>query len=236
MTRRARGTTRRQRRSLRVAAAGLLAGSLLATTSASAATSLRDTFESGAPSGWSEFSSVTVGGAYARSGSYGARAVSTQDKNGYLGWTRSRVTQGQRYARISGWIKLASFRSGETVSMLIVRNARGVNHFNMWRDRTTGRLRYDLYRGDSARSTMRADVGRWYFIEVLVDYGENASTTYTARVRVNGATQPTVRSTGQVGSTVRAAYFGDTVRGKTSTRHYDNLALTVSDSALYFTR
>lgn len=237
MTLRTEGIPRRRRRRLGLMiAAGLAGTSLCVAASASAATSLGDTFESGRATGWSQQANVTVASGYAREGSFGARSVSTPNQLGYLMWNRTAITQGQRYARVGGWVRIQKFNAGESVSIAVVRNARGVNHYNMWRNPNSGRLHYDLFRADHARSTMRAELGRWYFIEALVDYGDTATDTYTARVRINGIDQPTIRSTGQVGSTVRSAYFGDTVLGNSSTRYYDNLALTVADSPLEFTR
>jgi hypothetical protein len=38
----------------------------------------------------------------------------------------------------------------------------------MWREGSTGKLRYDLYRGKSGWSSLPATVGQWYSIEVLI--------------------------------------------------------------------
>lgn len=231
-----RTTSGRRRYLWRAVPAGLAVASLYLASSASAAQTLTDTFESGQTSGWSQKANTTVSSAYAREGSMGARSVSTANQLGYLMWNYKDVPQNQRYARVGGWIKIGSFKAGETVSIVVVRNAHGVNHFNLWRNVNSGRFMYDLYRGNHARSSMQAEVGRWYFVEALIDFGDTGNSAYSARVRIDGAEQPSIRSTGQVGTTVKSAYFGDNVLGNTSTRYYDNLSLTVSDSPLSFTR
>lgn len=220
----------------RLAVAGLVLSVLLATSVASAATKLRDGFEAGKPTGWSSTSGINVGTFYAKQGTYGARAVSKPGQAGYLSWTSNKITQGMRYGRISGWVNIRSFKQGETVGIMNLKNGYGLNHFDMWRDVKTGKFRYDLYSKNNARSTMVAKTGRWYFVEVLVDFGGQGGDTYTARVRINGIAQPKITSTSQTGTTVRGAWFGARSTAKTNTRFYDSLAVSVGSQPFSFTR
>jgi hypothetical protein len=217
----------------------LVAASTVAVASAPAAsadTDLFDSFESGTASAWSVFSNVSISPAAARSGSYGVRAVTNPLESGFLTWNRSDVTQGKRWARVSGWMRIASCDCSDNVGFLNIKNANGVNHFDLWRDKSSGTFRYDLLDRDNEYSTMKVDVGEWYFVEVLVDFGGDDGSTYVARLRINGETQPSIRSTDQVGTSVRSVWFGGPTAFKSFTKDYDNLNLDLSDSPLYFTR
>lgn len=141
-----------------------------------------------------------------------------------------------RYGRIAGWVKIDSYQPGETVAIMTLKNGNGFDHFDLFRDKWSGKWRYDLSRSDSAMSTMEAETGRWYFIEVLVDFGGLGGSRYNAQVRIDGVNQPTIQSTLEVGTTVRAAWFGNYNADQTNTRHYDSLAVEVSDTPLPFIR
>ncbi len=191
-------------------------------------------FETGAAPKWSSANGVQVASTYAKSGSYGARAEATPDRPAYLKWSAPKVVQGQRYARIAGWIRIDRTTSNESIGLYTVKNGRGVNHFDLFRSPSTGRFQWDLYRNDSASSTMRAEVGKWYWVEALVDFGGPGGTAYTADVRINGVDQPAIRSEGQPGSTIRSVYFGENNGGKTNTRSYDSLTLVLDDEPQSF--
>jgi hypothetical protein len=204
---------------------------------ASADATLGDTFEGGVSDVWSVLSNVSVTPAAARTGTYGARAVSTPLDPGYLSWNRVAITQGMRYARVSGWVRIGSCDCTDNVPILSIKNANGVNHFDLWRDAATGDFRYDLLSRDNAYSDIPAQVGRWYFVEALVDFsGGPDGSTFVGRVRIDGDAQTTIRSTDQEDSSVRSAWFGGPTLGATNTRDYDDIDLDVSDSPLYFTR
>jgi hypothetical protein len=193
-------------------------------------------FELGSLSAWSAVSNVTLSPLYAVNGAFGARAVTTPDQGGYLYWDNAAVLQGQRYARIRGWVQVASAVDGPDVGVMTVKNNVGSRHFDIFRDSSTGKWRWDLYRGDNASSTMDAELGRWYFIEALVDFGGVGGTTYRAQVRIDGVDQPAIVSTDEVGTTVRSAWFGGRQTGQTNTRLYDSLVLDVGSTPFGFTR
>ena len=200
------------------------------------ATSLSTDFDDGTTTAFSSTSNVSLSGAFARSGPYGARAVNTATRGGYLAWSSSRFRYGVRYGRITAWVKVVSHRTGESVDVLSLKNARGSRNFDFYRDPGTGRWRYDLYRFDSELSTMTAVVGRWYLIEALVDFGGRGGTAYTADLRINGIPQPSIESTGQVGTTVKSAWFGDpNPDHKHNVRYYDSLAVDTDATPFAFT-
>jgi hypothetical protein len=199
-------------------------------------TALWDGFESGTTTAWSATSHISVAGSYAETGSYGARATSTSSQTGYLTWSSSRIAQGQRYGRIRGWVKVESCNAYQSVDTFTLQNAYGSHHFDFFRDSSTGKWKYDLFSANSATSTMTANIGQWFYVEALVDFGGVGGTTYTANVRINGLAQPTIRSTSQVGTTVKAAWFGTYNVGKTNTRDYDELGVDVGNSPFSFSR
>lgn len=209
---------------------------VLAAPADGGATTLYGGFENGNTTKWSDSDGVTVSSLFARAGDVGARAVTTPLQGGYLCWDDSDVAQGRRYARIRGWVQVASALPGQSVGVLSVKNAAGEHHFDFFLDPSSGKWRWDLWRGDHAFSTMDAEPGQWYYVEALVDFGGPAGTTYTAQVRIDGVDQPTIVSTGQEGSTVRAAWFGGRQSGLTNTRLYDSLGLDVGGSPFDFTR
>jgi hypothetical protein len=195
-----------------------------------ASTSLSDGFESGGLGSWSSTSNITVGGAYAKTGSLGARAVATSTHAGYQTWKGTAIAQGLRYGRVRGWIKIISFNSNQSVDTLSLKNAHGMNHFDFFRDNNTGKWKWDLLHSNSATSTMVANRGQWYYVEALNDFGGTGGTRYVAKVQINGVTQPSVTSTGQKGTTVKSAWFGSAAATKTNTRYYDSLAVQVASS------
>lgn len=201
-----------------------------------AQTTLWAAFEAGTLSAWSATSNVILSPGYAASGAFGARAVSTASRGGYLSWDSDAVAQGERYARIRGWVKVAAASGSTDTGVMTVKNGSGRHHFDIFRDTSEGTWRWDLFRDDYALSTMTADIGRWYYIEALVDFGGVGGTTYRAQVRIDGIDQPTIVSTGEVGTTVRSAWFGEPQPGRTNTRLYDSLVLDVGNTPYSFTR
>ena len=192
-------------------------------------------FESGAVPDWSVNQGISISPDYAHTGNYGAQATATPDQAAYLKWGPILVQDG-RYARVSGWFKIDSADPNESVALVTLKNGVGVNNFDFFLNPVTGRFQWDLYRYDYGASTMTAELGQWYYLEALVDFGGVGSTQYTAQVRINNVDQPTITSEFQVGTTVRTAYFGGNVAGKTNTREYDSLALVVSDEPQAFSR
>jgi hypothetical protein len=186
-------------------------------------------FESGDSPSWSEDQGIDISSDYAHTGTYGAQATATPDQAAYLKWGYPTVTQGQRYARIGGWFRIDSAEPDESVGVFSVKNDVGVNNFDFFLNPVTGRFQWDLYRYDNASSTMTAELGKWYYVEAIVDFGGPWNSRYTARVRINGVDQPAITSDLQVGSTVRSAFFGGPAIGKTNTREYDSLSLWLSD-------
>jgi hypothetical protein len=202
----------------------------------SGSTSLRAGFESGTFDAWSAVNSTRLSSSCSNSGAYGACAVTTPTDGGYLEWTPADVAQGMRYARVRGWVRLDSGVADQSIGVMTVKNDYGSRHFDIFRDPDSGKWRWDLFRGDHATSTMQAEIGEWYYMEALVDFGGTGGTTYTAQVRINGVDQPSIESDGMTGSTVKAAWFGGKADGRTNSRSYDGLALDVGDSPFSFTR
>ena len=232
-------TGQRTHRSARGALVGLAASMLLNLGVGPAAaddstTMLWSGFESGAAPSWAHHRGVRVAHRFAHSGHYGARAVARPDRPAYFKWTAPKVVQDKRYARIGGWFRVDKKTAGESIGLFSLKNANGSNHFDVFRDPSSGRFEWDLYRNDSGSSTMRARVGKWYYIEALVDFGGEGGTTYIAQVRINGVDQPTITSEDQDGTTVHSAYFGDNETGKTNAREYDSLFLELADHPLTF--
>jgi len=224
-------------RMLACAAALLLLG--LDTDSSSAADAsptLWAGFESGAAPDWSANQGIDVSSDYAHTGNYGAQATATPDQAAYLKWGYPSVVQGERYARVSGWFRIDSAGPGESVGLFSLKNDVGVHNFDLFLDPVTGRFKWDLYRYDYGTSTMTAELGEWYYVQALVDFGGVGGTQYTAQVRINGVDQPAITSELQVGTTVRSVYFGQNILGKTNTRELDSLTMVVSDEPPTFSR
>lgn len=201
-----------------------------------ALTTLWGSFEAGSLGAWSATSNVILSPGYAENGLFGARAISTPERGGYLSWDSAAVAQGTRYARIRGWVKVAAGGDGPDVGVMAVKNSVGGHHFDIVRDSSEGKWRWDLFRDDHASSTMDAKIGRWYYIEALVDFGGVTGSTYRAQVRIDGIDQPTIVSTDEVGATVRSAWFGGPSLGQSNTRLYDSLVLDVGDTPFAFSR
>jgi hypothetical protein len=225
---------RRALRFLGVAAVAMSLG-LTAAVPADAATGFWAGFESGTTNVFSRDQNVDVAAGCAKAGDLGAEAVSTPLSPAFLNLSPSDVDQGNRYGHVRAWVKIDDMADGQNVSVLTIKNANGFNHFDLWRDPTTGHWRWDLFRGDFALSTMAAEVGVWYRIDVLVDFGGDGGSTYTAQVRINGVDQPAIASTSQIGTSVRSFWLGGPVLGYSNTRCYDSVTAEVGDSAFSFT-
>jgi hypothetical protein len=193
-------------------------------------------FESGVSPSWSEDEGIEVSPEFAHTGTYGAQATATPDQPAYLKWGDQNVPEGERYARIGGWFRITSADPDESVGLFSLKNDVGVNNFDFFLNPVTGRFQWDLYRYDNASSTMTAELGKWYYLKALVDFGGVGNTHYTAQVRINGVDQPAITSDVQVGTTVRSAFFGGPATGKSNTREYDSLSLVLSNDALAFSQ
>jgi hypothetical protein len=215
------------------AVVALGAPALVHGASAAESFTLADDFEAQSLGAWSSEQNVRLV-RRAATGSFAARAISTDDEPGALVWDSGVVEQGHRYARVSGWTMVSWARQGESVDTFSVKNDNGVNHFDFFVDDVTGRWKWDLLQTDSAVSTMTVERGEWYYVEALVDFGGPQGSTYTAEVRINGVPQPSITSRDRTGTTVRGFRFGAFAAGKSNVRYYDDIAVQVGDDPFGF--
>jgi len=85
--------------------------------------------------------------------------------------------------------------------------------------------------GATATTSFRCDDGAWHLLEMKGDLG---STTPTLDWRIDGNAQTSVTATGQTASTVRNLYLGEPGGTPTNVQNWDNVKLTLADSALPF--
>jgi hypothetical protein len=204
-----------------VVAAGALAGPGLTMHAEAASATLGATAEGGSLAGFAVTRSARATAAAAYHGAYGVQVSSTAAP-GMVQWTPQNLAQGHRFAATRLWFKLVSRAPGESVDVLTINNGQGRDNFDLFITGDTRRFKWDVAAADWAESRTAVDYGRWYYLEVQVEF---SGTSHAARVRIDGAEQAGVTSTGS-DTTVAAARFGSGTN-KTHTQHYDDLAIRV---------
>ena len=86
------------------------------------------------------------------------------------------------------------------------------------------KCRVDIFRDDTALSTVRCDDGNWHRVTMTGDYG---SATYTLSWQIDGVAMPSIRSVGQPPATVHRLWLGDATPGKTNTTDWAAVSLAL---------
>lgn len=204
--------------------------SLVGNTAVAASTSLATGFETGTLSDVSGTSAnAVVGGSYAKTGSYGL-ALTASSSIAFAKFDNTQISQGYGYFTVRANVKVVSSTAGESVDLLTVKNAAGVNHFDIFVN-PSGSFQWDLLGANSAVSTTKAAVGTWYLIEAKGYFG---SSTYKADVRINGVAQTSITSVSQTPTAVSQYIFGSNGNIRTNKKFIDDAAVAVSGSALNY--
>ncbi len=145
----------------------------------------------------------------------------------YVDWGTGVVPQGHAYAALRAWVLLRHRKAGESVDLVSVTSTQGIAHFDVFVNGRNGRLQWDLWRENTDSMATSMALGRWYLVEALVDFG---GSEHTARVRIDGVDQGTIRSSGS-DSRVQTLHVGARA-AKTHGQYYDDLFLRVGDAPL----
>jgi hypothetical protein len=143
----------------------------------------------------------------------------------YVSAPPDELAPGRRRFRFSGRFRVLTRATGQTVGLATVENSAGEHHDDLFVDASTGRCRVDIFSADSAMSPFACDDGAWHRVTMTGDYG---SGTYTLAWTVDGASMPTVRSTGQPPATVHRLWLGDATPTKTNVTDWTDVTLELS--------
>jgi hypothetical protein len=208
-----------------VAGALALAATLAVAAPASAdVTAVSFDGESGTLAGVSASAGATVSSAAARHGTNGLD-VDGMAAPAFARWNPDVVPQGHTHATARVWIRLLSRAPGESVDLFTIQSARRTENFDLFVNGITGQLQWDLYRANEDHTDGPMELGRWYLVEVQVEY---AGDEYTARVRLDGVDQGTIASA-YPSTTVRSIIVGSEP-AKTHHQQYDDLVVQVGDA------
>jgi hypothetical protein len=205
-----------------------VSAALPVSTPAFAGTSYEDTFDSGAfTSGrWTAVKATTVAGT--TPGTFWARLTATAGA-AYLAWPVNVLEQNHRAWSLRGYFRIDSHTTNQSVSLVEIKNVAGRSLY-LYTNATNGRCTVSLG-GATATTSFRCDDGAWHLLEMKGDLG---STTPTLDWRIDGTAQTSVTATGQAASTVRNLYLGEPGGTPTDVQNWDNVKLTLADSALPF--
>lgn len=184
--------------------------------------------EGGQLTGFSSSQRASVTSAAARSGGFGLDVSSTA-QTAYARWDTDRVPQNNSYASLRFAVRLDSRTRAQSVDLVTVANSNYVRNFDLFITNGTPYFKWDIFSANADQSNFVVQTGRWYLIEVLVEYSGNQ---HSAQVRIDGVDQGTVTSSGS-DATISTVTFGSFSR-KTHSRVYDDIALFVDDSPLGF--
>ena len=198
------------------------------TTPAFAGTSFEDTFDSGSfTSGrWTTTKATTVAGT--TPGSFWARLTATAGPAN-LAWPVNVLEQGHRAWTLRGYFRIDSHNANQSVSLVELKTVAGRSVY-VYTNATTGRCTLSIA-GSTAITAFRCDDGAWHLLELKGDFG---ATTMTVDWRIDGAALPSVTATGQTASTARNMYLGEPGGTPTNVQNWDNVKLTLADTALPF--
>ena len=208
----------------------LLAVFIMPSPARAASAHLTANAETGDLSVWSSTQNAAATTGSKRDGSYGYN-ISHTSAPGFMTWDNTAIEQNHEYAAFSFKFNLHSRVSSESVDLFTLRNANGVNHFDMFLLANTSTLAWDLLSSNSDTYGTAISLDTWYLVQGLVYLG---ASTYTADVWVNGVGQGQIQSTSQVPSTVRSLTVGPNCCTKTSNRDYDDIDLAVGETPQTF--
>ena len=186
-------------------------------------------FDTAAALGRAEFKGASVTTAAAHGGSGGLEVRSTGG-DAYVRWDAGVLGEGHPYWTFRAWMRVVDWTPSESVDLFTVRNLEVTNNFDLFVGAPYRRLQWDLYRQNSAQAPP-FKLGRWYFIEAK---GSFATSTFTAEVRIDGLTQPSIRSTDQTPSAVSEFILGSIGTAKNNRSQFDDLHVELADSPLPF--
>ncbi len=137
---------------------------------------------------------------------------------------------GHPYWTFRAWMRVVDWTQGESVDLFTVRNLEVKNNFDLFVGAPYRRLQWDLYRENSGEAPP-FELGRWYLIEAK---GSFKTSTYTADVRIDGETQPSITSTDQPPSAVSEFILGSIGTAKNNRAQFDDLRVELGDEPLPF--
>jgi hypothetical protein len=178
-------------------------------------------FEDGTFGPFTEHPEARVTRAAARNGSFGLDVHATGSE-AYAGYD---VDDEGSWWSFRAWIRVVSWTPGESVDLFTIRNLQAKNNFDLFVDQPVRTFRWDLYRGDTASAPTPIALGQWHLVEAT---GSFATSTYTADVRIDGVTQPSITSTGQPPSAVRDVVLGPGATTKRNEVQYDDVRVEVA--------
>jgi len=186
-------------------------------------------FDTPAALGRAEVKGASVTTAAAHGGPGGLDVTST-GSDAYVRWDSGVLGEGHPYWTFRAWMRVVDWTDSQSVDLFTVRNLEVKNNFDLFVGAPYRRLQWDLYRQNSAQAPPFA-LGHWYFVEAK---GSFATSTFTADVRIDGATQPSIRSTDQTPSAVSEFILGSVGTSKSNRAQFDDLRVELADSPLPF--
>jgi hypothetical protein len=186
-------------------------------------------FDSPAALGRAEVKGASVTTAAAHGGSGGLEVTST-GSDAYVRWDTGVLGEGHSYWTFRAWMRVVDWTPSESVDLFTVRNLEVKNNFDLFVGAPYRRLQWDLYRENSAQAAP-FQLGRWYFIEAK---GSFATSTFTADVRIDGETQPSISSPDQPPSAVSEFILGSVGTAKRNRAQFDDLRVELADAPLPF--
>jgi hypothetical protein len=203
--------------------------STAASTAAPQSGRVSTSFDSSAALGRAEVKGASVTTAAAHGGS-GGLEVRSAGGDAYVRWDAGVLGEGHPYWTFRAWMRVVDWTPSESVDLFTVRNLEVKNNFDLFVGAPYRRLQWDLYRQNSGQAPP-FKLGQWYFIEAK---GSFATSTFTADVRINGATQPSITSTDQTPSAVSEFILGSIGTAKNNRAQFDDLRVELADSPLPF--
>jgi hypothetical protein len=186
-------------------------------------------FDRPAALGRAEVKGASITADAAHDGTGGLDITSTGG-DAYIRWNAGILGEGHPYWTFRAWMRVVDWTRGESVDLFTVRNVEVKNNFDLFVGAPYRRLQWDLYRENSGEAPP-FELGRWYLIEAK---GSFKTSTYTADVRIDGQTQPSIASTDQPPSAVSEFILGSVGTAKSNRAQFDDLRIELGDEPLPF--
>ena len=186
-------------------------------------------FETASALGRADVKGATVTTDAAHDGTHGLDVRAT-GSDAYVRWDAGVLGEGHPYWTFRAWMRVVDWTPSESVDLFTVRNLEVKNNFDLFVGAPYRRLQWDLFRENSGQAPP-FELGHWYFIEAK---GSFATSTFTADVRIDGVTQPSIRSTDQTPSAVSEFILGSIGTAKTNRAQFDDVRVALGDEPLPF--
>lgn len=184
-----------------------------------------DDFEDGDLAGWSNVGpAVTNSTAAAKNGTRGMRQAPDGTNNGIASLSDTTLPDGYTYADVSFWFQQNAHTSGNS-PVVTIQNRAAVNNADLYVNYSAdGRMWWDIVGTDNAETAGVVVLGEWHQWRIVVGFG---AASWTMRVWRDGVPQPTVTSTGQTASDIKAIHFGGFATDP-NVRYYDDISVTLT--------